>query len=50
MKKLKTLTLKQKKFLENEGLDPSNYLLERATAEEYRFYDKSRNVIVGIRR
>lgn len=50
MKKLKLLTLKQKRFLEQEGLDPNNYLLERATPDEYRFFDKTKEVILEIRR
>lgn len=40
MKKLKKLTRDQKKFLEKEGLDPNNFLIERATPEEYVFYNK----------
>ena len=40
MKKLKKLTREQKKFLEKEGLDPNNFLIERAANEEYVFYNK----------
>lgn len=40
LKKLKKLTREQKKFLEKEGLDPNNFLIERAANEEYVFYNK----------
>ncbi|MDU3410987.1 DUF6906 family protein [Clostridium sp.] len=35
MKKLKKLTRDQKKFLEKERLNPNDFLIERATPEEY---------------
>ena len=40
MKKLKKLTREQKKFLEKERLNPDDFLIERATSEEYVFYNK----------
>lgn len=40
MKKLKKLTREQKKFLEKEGVNPNDFLIERATPEEYVFYNK----------
>lgn len=40
MKKLKKLTREQKKFLEKERLNPNDFLIERATPEEYVFYNK----------
>lgn len=40
LKKLKKLTRDQKKFLEKEGLNPNDFLIERATPEEYVFYNK----------
>lgn len=44
MKRLKNLTLKQKKFLENQGLHPEDFKLERATADDYVFY----NIHTGV--
>lgn len=40
MKKLKKLTRDQKKFLEKEGFNHNDFLIERATPEEYVFYNK----------
>nr|DAJ63201.1 MAG TPA: hypothetical protein [Caudoviricetes sp.]DAV30385.1 MAG TPA: hypothetical protein [Caudoviricetes sp.] len=40
LKKLKKLTREQKKFLEKEGVNPNVFLIERATPEEYVFYNK----------
>ena len=40
LKKLKKLTRDQKKFLEKEGLNPNDFLIERATPGEYVFYNK----------
>lgn len=40
MKQLKKLTRDQKKFLEKERLNPNDFLIERATPEEYVFYNK----------
>lgn len=40
LKKLRRLTREQKKFLLEEGLDPNNFLIERAANEEYVFYNK----------
>lgn len=39
MKKLKKLTIEQKKFLINEGLAPADFLVERATTEGVVFYN-----------
>lgn len=50
MKKLKNLTLRQKKLLESQGLDPNNYLLERTTADDFIFYEKSTGKLIPIRR
>ena len=50
MKKLKNLTLRQKKLLESQGLDPNAYLLERTTADDFIFYEKSTGNFVAIRR
>lgn len=38
MKNPKKLTLKQKKFLEAEGLDPTEYLITSAPIDCYKFY------------
>lgn len=38
LKKLKKLTRGQKKFLEKEGVNPNDFLIERATPEEYVFF------------
>lgn len=40
MKQLKKLTRDQKEFLEKERLNPNDFLIERATPEEYVFYNK----------
>ena len=40
LKQLKKLTRDQKKFLEKEGVNPNVFLIERATPEEYVFYNK----------
>ena len=40
LKKLKKLTRDQKKFLEKEGVNHNDFLIERATPEEYLFYNK----------
>lgn len=40
MKHLKKLTRDQKEFLEKERLNPNDFLIERATPEEYVFYNK----------
>ncbi|MDU4324847.1 MAG: hypothetical protein E7I48_05545 [Clostridium celatum] len=50
MKNLKKLTREQKKVLQKEGLDPRGYLIERATIDEYRFYDLEKEEIISIRR
>ena len=38
MKKLKKLTIEQKGFLRNNGLNPREFLVERAAPESYVFY------------
>ena len=45
MKKLKKLTRDQKKFLKEERLNPDDFLIERATPEEYVFYNKHTEVL-----
>lgn len=50
MKKLKKLTREQKRFLSNQGLDPNEYLLERATSEEFVFYNIHTKVLWNFRR
>ncbi|MGL4571831.1 MAG: DUF6906 family protein [Clostridium sp.] len=50
MKKLKNLTRNQKKFIVNQGLDPNNYLIERCTAEDYIFFDKTKEILFSLRR
>lgn len=40
MKKLKKLTREQKKFLEKEGFNYNDFLIERASPELYVFYNK----------
>lgn len=40
MKKLKKPTRELRKFLDKEGLNPNDFLVERATPEEYVFYNK----------
>lgn len=46
MKKLRKLTRNQKEFLENKGLESENYLVERNTSEEIRFFNKTTNEII----
>lgn len=50
MKKLKKLTREQKRFLSNQGLDPKDYLLERATSDEFVFYNIHTKVLWNLRR
>lgn len=45
MKKLKKLTREQKKFLINEGLNPADFLVERATPENFIFYNTHTKVL-----
>lgn len=40
MKKLKKLIREHKKFLQDKKLNPSNYLLEKATTKEYVFFNR----------
>lgn len=47
---LKNLTLEQKKFLMNEGLDPREFLIERVTPESYVFYNINTKVLWDFRR
>ncbi len=50
MKKLKKLTREQKKFLVDNGLNPREYLVERATSENYVFYNINTKVLWDFRR
>ena len=50
MKKPKNLTLRHKKFLEEQGLNPEDFKLERATADDYVFYNIHTGVLWEIRR
>ena len=50
MKKLKKLTREQKKFLLNEGFDPNDFLVERATPDEFVFYNIHTKVLWNFRR
>lgn len=50
MKRIKNLTLKQKRFLEGQGLNPEDFKLERATADDYVFYNIHTEVLWEIRR
>lgn len=46
MKQGKKLTLKLKKFLENEGLDANDYLVERKTSTEIGFVHKDMKKVI----
>lgn len=50
MKKLKKLTREQKAFLANNGLNPREFLIERATPESYVFYNINTKVLWDFRR
>lgn len=50
MQNPRKLTLKQKRFLFNQKMDPDNFLIERTTAESYVFYEKKTGKLVEIRR
>ena len=50
MKKLRNLTLKQKRFLEEQKLNPEEYLSERIAADHYVFYNKNTEKLMIIRR
>lgn len=50
MLRLKKLTLKQKKFLVKQKMDPEKFLLERTTPESYIFYEKESKKLVEVRR
>ena len=50
MLRLKKLTLKQKKFLVKQKMDPEKFLLERTTPESYIFYEKESKRLVEVRR
>ena len=50
MNHLKNLTLEQKKFLMNEGLNPREFLIERETPENYVFYNINTKVLWNFRR
>lgn len=47
---LKNLTLEQKKFLMNEGLDPREFLIERETPSSFVFYNINTKVLWNFRR
>lgn len=50
MKKLQKLSREQKEFLSNEGLNPREFLIERATPESYVFYNINTKVLWNFRR
>ena len=50
MKKLQKLSREQKEFLSNEGLNPREFLVERATSENYVFYNINTKVLWNFRR
>ena len=50
MKKLQKLTREQKQFLTNEGLNPRDFLVERATPESFVFYNIHTKVLWNFRR
>ena len=50
MNQLKNLTLEQKKFLMNEGLDPREFLIERETPSSFVFYNINTKVLWNFRR
>lgn len=50
MKNPKKLTLKQKKFLVSEGLDPNEFMLIAAPSDCYKFFHKPTKKEVIMRR
>lgn len=50
MKNPKGLKRRHKIFLEQQGLNPGDFLLERQTANDYVFYDKKTGKLVTMRR
>lgn len=50
MKNPKNLTLKQKKFLQEQGLNPNEYKVIVAPADHYIFYHVETGKEVAIRR
>lgn len=50
MNHLKNLTIEQKKFLMNEGLDPREFLIERETPSAFVFYNINTKVLWNFRR
>lgn len=46
MKQGKKLTLRMKKFLEIEGLNPNDYLVERKTSKRIGFINKKTNKVI----
>lgn len=50
MEKLKKPTTEQKKFLADNGLNPREYLVERAISENYVFYNINTKVLWNFRR
>lgn len=50
MKKLKKLSREQRHFLIREGLNTEDFLIERATAESYVFYNIHTKMLWDMRR
>ena len=50
MKNPKKLTMKQKKFLDEQGLNPNEYLLEGISPYDYTFYNVRENKLISMRR
>lgn len=50
MKNPKKLNLKQKIFLEEQGLNPKDFLIERATIDDYVFYNIHTGMLWELRR
>lgn len=50
MKNPKNLTLKQKRFLQEQGLDPNEFMLIAAPSDCYKFFHKPTKKEVVIRR
>ena len=48
MKEPRKLTRNQKEFLESKNLESRNYLVERNTSEEIRFFNKVTNEIIAF--
>lgn len=50
MKHPRRLTLKQKKFLTSQGMDPDEYHYIKRTPEDYVFLNKKTGQVVYVRR